>query len=176
MMIIEKLSHTWKNNRHLVIISGLVIVLGVTGAYSVFNLRSTNQVVYTATAAEVNSKAQQLQTFFTVNKQNVPRETIDNDVSTELYNKKIIERYARENDITVSAEQVESYYDQRVATYDSEKKLLDELSAQYGVSKSDYLTQVEYDLLREQIQLSLGDTPLSQWLLNQRANSTFVIN
>ena len=129
---------------------------------------------YKISKESYDREVERLSRFFKANKQSYDTDTIERDVRQGLIDKLIVEEYARQNDITVNENILDSYYAQRVEQFSSEDAFLSEIDRLYGMDKESYVEILRYDLLREAVQARLNQ-PLSEWLSVQRKNSQLVI-
>jgi hypothetical protein len=116
-----------------------------------------------------------IQRRFYAAQQDIPEiAVLEGDALDSLIDRRLIEKYALSSSIVINEEAINSYYQARIAAYGSEQTFLDELQRLYGIGKDKYLANVAYELLREAVQANLSQ-PLSQWLVDTRADSEITI-
>ena len=153
----------------VVVITSFLYLLRLQSIAISVNGAAVTKNVYTAT---YNRNV----AFFEKSKQTIDPETVKSDSITYLIDKQLLLNYAAENNIIVGNEAINTYYQSRVDNYGSEDKLLAYLQDTYGIDKAAYLETLSYDILKEEVQKSLGsDTPLGTWLDQQRANASIKV-
>lgn len=123
-----------------------------------------NSIVITQT--EYDQAYQSKQTFYEYSKQKIDENTLKKDVLDQLKAEKKIQKYAAENNITVSQSEIDSLYQERVRQNKSEEELLAKIKLLYGYTKEEYRKMLGYDVLRAKVQLKVNE-PLTEWLNKQ---------
>lgn len=111
---------------------------------------------------ELESKLTASKTFYTYNKQDVDSEVLKEDTLNQLIRDKKVSSYAESKKISVSDDELNKLYNDRVNQNGSEEKLLKKIKDYYGYDKEQYTQVLKMDILREKVQQSIG-TPLSEW-------------
>lgn len=122
----------------------------------------------------LNEAVEEKMVFYRQAEQDVDEAVLQKDVLNQMVDKQIIETYAQENDIYVADEKLQTYYVSRVNSAESEEILLADLKRMYGIDKTEYLSNLSYDLLRQAVQEHTGQ-PLGEWLETERNNSKIII-
>lgn len=115
--------------------------------------------------SEIQAVVRAKETFYSFNNQKVDKDTLSRDVLEELKLNKTIENYAKSKDITVSDEELNTIYQERVKQNTNEEALLKRINDLYGFGKAQYLEVLKIDILRSKVESSLGK-PLDS-LLNK---------
>lgn len=115
-----------------------------------------------------------LNTFYAKSNQSIDATSLQQTALNNLIDKQLIESYAKDNNIIISAEQIDDIYNQRVSAYPNEQALLDKLNELYGTNKDSFLETLRYDLLREELQKSTNQ-PLDKWLAEQKDSANIKV-
>lgn len=114
----------------------------------------------------VATEADRLEYFFKQSEQDYTRAELEAEVADRLVNRYIVSMYAQENEIVITDQEIDDYYQTRVESFGSEEELLEALYSLYGITKEQYLEELTYDLLRNAVVPTL-DEPYEDWLETQ---------
>lgn len=147
-------------------VAGVAILSGIWMVLLQFTSTDSNSIVLTA--EEIEQRVVQQKRFHDQKNNAIEESALWESARQDLVEQKIIERYAQKNGISVTNDQILSYYETRLKSEGgSEAKLLQELSDLYGIDKSEYFENIRYSLLREAVQERLKQDLLS-WLRQQK--------
>lgn len=154
------------NKKVALSLSGFLIIGGVC-LYFIKNTSCKNCVVnengIKITSSELSNAIKSRETFYKFNNQEISADTLKNDVLKQLKNEKRVQKYAKENNIKATEQEINSLYNERVKQNGNEDALLKKVNDLYGFTKKQYLEVLEKDVLREKVQEKL-DIPISDWL------------
>lgn len=146
---------------------GGLLIIGGTSLYFI-NSNSCRDCILNEngikiTNSELNSAVKSRETFYRFNKQEINSESIKNDALKQLKDEKKIEKYASENSIKATEQEIDALYKERVKQNGDEDALLKKVNDLYGFTKKQYLEVLKKDVLREKVQEKIG-MPLADWL------------
>lgn len=119
------------------------------------------------TEADITDTYNQLSHFYEQSDQIIDQDLIRSEATNRAIDRYIVSNFAQENKIIVSDEQINNYFQQRVAAADSEEALLEQVYDLYGINKDQYLDVLTFDLLRDSLS-EIIQQPYTDWLETQR--------
>ena len=113
--------------------------------------------------SELDSATEANEKFYKFNGQPYDKDALRQETTKQLINQKLIDNYAQDKNITVSENEVDALYKDRITQSQSEEALLLIIRDMYGLNKSDYRNVLRQDILQEKVQASIN-MPLADWL------------
>lgn len=102
-----------------------------------------------------------------------PSASLEKDILNNLIDQKLIDQYARKNNIYVSDEELNTRYSAAVASLGTENQYLTKIKEIYGIDKTDLLEKIKNEMIREKVQKSMN-VSLEDWLKQERINKKVV--
>ena len=150
----------------------LIIVLSYSGYHYLQRTQSVARVSSTYIDSDTYTKrVENRQTFLQAQSQASNPDAVSQDILNLMIDEVLIEKYAKNNDIPVTQAEVDARYQQLADTY-GEAELENRLEELYGPRGiSNYSEVIRADILRDKVQDELTDTPLREWLENERSEA-----
>lgn len=169
-----------KKNKLLLLIGAvLLVVLVVAGTLYLFSSNRNQNYAARVNGVGITKLAftdqfNQIVSFYKQSNQTVNEQAIKQSVLDDLINKQLVTEYAQKNNIVISQEQIDAYYNQRASSYKSEQEFLATLTKLYGTNKEQYKATLAYDLLSSAVQQKVRQ-PLESWLQQQRQSAKITV-
>jgi len=144
----------------VVVLLTILVVLFARSEDVDFAAKFDNEVV---SYEELDENVARTVNFYNANDQDYQEQTVREDTLDQLIRRKLIESYAKNNNINISQDLIDGLYKQRFDKAGSEEKLLNDIGRDWGLNKQDYIDNLYYDLLRDEVQNSLN-TNLDEWI------------
>jgi FKBP-type peptidyl-prolyl cis-trans isomerase (trigger factor) len=121
------------------------------------------QPTITLSATKLQDEINHKNTFYHSQHNAVDQQTLRSDTTWQLAGDSLVYTYAKEHNITVTQNEIDSAYHQRVSASGSEQHLLNQLNQLYGTTRQQYRDTISLDILKDKVQSKLGK-PLTSWL------------